>query len=448
MTNGDLPNLEIKLPKLKPGTIRGGLARGTGDEADQALLAGDKAFDQDDLPAAKRHYARARKLSPRDPAPRVGLVRVRLAQTEIPTSFAAAPKHPELGALLRELDEIIRLDRSYGPAHLERGRVALVLGKAGAALASLEGAAWGLAYASGLAGTQNISYLLAPGDHIILTDDAYGGTHRFVAKVISRYGIDYTLVDMSDLEQIRSAIRPETRLIWAETPTNPYLKIVDIRGVHFARRREAFGQRIADFPLVRRQVAQIKAEWLAALHSTWHLTSLDDAVDLGNAPEADAAFHRYLVNANKLACSLAATQTVREAIEILGGALYGVTTGAPVALRIENKDWANWRERWAAGDVPSISVPRPGHADYPGMVKYGLDDARPVSERASARETAARVAVGALARQLLDALDGAGAAVLRRQMVLGPAPEYAILADAEPALPWPVRTTAPQPTAR
>ena len=98
-------------------------------------------------------------------------------------------------------------------------------------VASLEGAAWGLAYASGLAGTQNISYLLAPGDHIVLSDDAYGGTHRFVAKVISRYGIDYSLVDMSDLEQIRAAIRPETRLIWAETPTNPYLKIVDIRGV-------------------------------------------------------------------------------------------------------------------------------------------------------------------------------------------------------------------------
>src|SRR5215216_4513149 len=80
-------------------------------------------------------------------------------------------------------------------------------------VASLEGAAWGLAYASGLAGTQNISYLLVPGDHIVLSDDAYGGTHRFVAKVISRYGIDYSLVDMSDLEQIRAAIRPETRLI-------------------------------------------------------------------------------------------------------------------------------------------------------------------------------------------------------------------------------------------
>ncbi len=97
--------------------------------------------------------------------------------------------------------------------------------------------------------------------------------------------------------------------------------------------------------------------------------------------------------------------------EILGGVLFGQTTGAPVALRIENRDWENWRERWADGNLPPLSVPRPGHADYAGMVKYGLDnarrgdvhvpDARPVLERASARETAARVAVGALAKQLL-----------------------------------------------
>jgi chorismate synthase len=95
----------------------------------------------------------------------------------------------------------------------------------------------------------------------------------------------------------------------------------------------------------------------------------------------------------------------QDRVEILAGVLYGVTTGAPVALRIENKDWANWRERWAAGGLSRMSVPRPGHADYAGMIKYGLDDARPVSERASARETAARVAVGALTRQLLGVFD-------------------------------------------
>jgi chorismate synthase len=93
----------------------------------------------------------------------------------------------------------------------------------------------------------------------------------------------------------------------------------------------------------------------------------------------------------------------RDRVEILGGVIAGRTTGAPVALRIENRDWANWRDRWAAGDLPRLSVPRPGHADYAGMVKYDLDDARPVLERASARETAARVAVGALAKLLLAA---------------------------------------------
>jgi cystathionine gamma-synthase len=98
-------------------------------------------------------------------------------------------------------------------------------------LASLEGGKWALSYASGLAATQNIFYLLRPGDHILLSDDAYGGTYRLVAKVIANYGIDFSLVDMSDLDAIRRGIRPETKIVWVETPTNPYLKIVDIRGV-------------------------------------------------------------------------------------------------------------------------------------------------------------------------------------------------------------------------
>jgi chorismate synthase len=94
-------------------------------------------------------------------------------------------------------------------------------------------------------------------------------------------------------------------------------------------------------------------------------------------------------------------QIEHDRVEILGGVIAGRTTGAPVVLRIENRDWANWRERWERGSLPALAVPRPGHADYAGMRKYGLDDARPVLERASARETAARVAVGSLARQLL-----------------------------------------------
>ncbi len=92
---------------------------------------------------------------------------------------------------------------------------------------------------------------------------------------------------------------------------------------NYAAVRTAFGQPIAAFPLVRSQLAAIKAEWLAALHSTWALTELDEAVDMASGgaaiDQADAGFHRYLVNANKLGCSLAATSPVRRAIEILGG---------------------------------------------------------------------------------------------------------------------------------
>jgi chorismate synthase len=98
-------------------------------------------------------------------------------------------------------------------------------------------------------------------------------------------------------------------------------------------------------------------------------------------------------------------QIERDRVEVLGGVIGGRTTGAPVALRVANRDWANWKERWASDDLEKLTVPRPGHADYAGMVKYGLDDARPVLERASARETAARVAVGALARLLLAEFD-------------------------------------------
>lgn len=82
---------------------------------------------------------------------------------------------------------------------------------------------------------------------------------------------------------------------------------------------------------------------------------------------------------------------------ILSGVMNGKTIGAPVAIRIENLDYANWKDK----AVPAQTIPRPGHADLAGAVKYGLDDLRWVAERASARETAMRVACGALARQLL-----------------------------------------------
>jgi len=100
--------------------------------------------------------------------------------------------------------------------------------------------------------------------------------------------------------------------------------------------------------------------------------------------------------------------------EPLSGVRHGTTTGAPIALLISNKDWVNWqRTMYSEAEMPAeasgadrqpVKRPRPGHADLAGFVKYGHDDIRNVLERASARETAARVAVGAIARQLLRAV--------------------------------------------
>jgi len=92
--------------------------------------------------------------------------------------------------------------------------------------------------------------------------------------------------------------------------------------------------------------------------------------------------------------------------KIRSGVRHGKTLGSPIALLIDNKDWENWTEVMALEDpgtsVEKVTRLRPGHADLPGTMKYGFDDVRPILERASARETAARVAAGTVARRLLD----------------------------------------------
>ena len=96
----------------------------------------------------------------------------------------------------------------------------------------------------------------------------------------------------------------------------------------------------------------------------------------------------------------------RDHAEILSGVRFGKTLGSPVALLIRNRDWENWTERMSVapveGAVEAVTRMRPGHADLPGAIKYGFDDVRNVLERASARETSARVAAGGVARRLLE----------------------------------------------
>jgi cystathionine gamma-synthase len=101
------------------------------------------------------------------------------------------------------------------------------------AIATLEGATHGLAYASGLAATQNLLYLLEPGDRLLMSDDVYGGTWRLADKVWRRYGIETDPIDLRDLDAVAAALagdRPP-RMVWIETPSNPLLKIVDISAI-------------------------------------------------------------------------------------------------------------------------------------------------------------------------------------------------------------------------
>ncbi|NBP80557.1 aminotransferase class I/II-fold pyridoxal phosphate-dependent enzyme, partial [bacterium] len=99
------------------------------------------------------------------------------------------------------------------------------------ALAALEGAAHGISFSSGLAAVHAIAQLLNPGDHVLVCDDVYGGTGRLFRKLFAKYNIDFEFVDMRDPQTLRNLVRPTTRLVWIETPTNPLLRIVDIAAV-------------------------------------------------------------------------------------------------------------------------------------------------------------------------------------------------------------------------
>ncbi len=98
-------------------------------------------------------------------------------------------------------------------------------------LADLEGARFASAFGSGMAAVNAVTALLRTGDHIVATLDIYGGTHRLFTQVLPRYGITTTFVDMLDPQAVLNAIVPQTKLIWIETPTNPTLKLIDVRQI-------------------------------------------------------------------------------------------------------------------------------------------------------------------------------------------------------------------------
>jgi cystathionine gamma-synthase len=101
-----------------------------------------------------------------------------------------------------------------------------------AALAAVESGGFGRAFSSGMAAADcALRAVLRPGDHIVIPDDAYGGTFRLIDKVFRQWGVDHTPVPLSDLDAVRAALAPNTRMIWVETPTNPLLSVADISAV-------------------------------------------------------------------------------------------------------------------------------------------------------------------------------------------------------------------------
>ncbi|BDG03719.1 cystathionine gamma-synthase [Anaeromyxobacter oryzae] len=111
-------------------------------------------------------------------------------------------------------------------------------------VAALEGGTHGFAFASGCAALSTLLHVLRSGDHVLCSDDLYGGTFRIFDKVFRQLGLEFSYVDMTDLGATEAALRPATRLVWIETPTNPMLKVVDVRAVAALAHAHARGAKV------------------------------------------------------------------------------------------------------------------------------------------------------------------------------------------------------------
>src|SRR2546427_662472 len=118
-------------------------------------------------------------------------------------------------------------------------------------LAGLEGAKYALSFSSGMGAITTSLTLLKKGDHVVVTDDCYGGVYRIFTRILSKYGIESTFVDLRDLVDAEDAFRPETRMLWTESPTNPLMKVVDLREL------AVIAEAIAKFLKAHKAVAKV-----------------------------------------------------------------------------------------------------------------------------------------------------------------------------------------------
>lgn len=225
-------------------------------------------------------------------------------------------------------------------------------------LAALEGGTSALSFSSGLAAEDALLRgILRPGDHVLLGNDVYGGTYRLLTKVLAPWGIETTTVELQDADAIRAALRPETRIVWLETPSNPLLKIVDIAVVaeiaHAAGAVLVVDNTFAS-PALQQPLA-LGAD--IVVHSTTkylggHSDVLGGAVVLGDDRFEEAVrFQQFAVGA--VSAPLDAWLTTR-----------GIKT---LAVRVrQHSENAQAIAEWAAARPEFSEVYHPGLASHPG----------------------------------------------------------------------------------
>ncbi len=163
-------------------------------------------------------------------------------------------------------------------------------------LAALEGAAAGLAFASGMAAIDTLLKLLNPGDHVLASNDVYGGTFRLFDKQYRKYGIEFSYVESTDLTAVKNELRPNTRFVWLETPTNPRLKVADIAAIAQAAHAQQPASRVVvdntfATPYLQQPIA-LGAD--VVVHSTTKYLGGHSDVVGGAILTNDAALHEQL----------------------------------------------------------------------------------------------------------------------------------------------------------
>ncbi|MHB9149203.1 MAG: trans-sulfuration enzyme family protein [Thermoleophilia bacterium] len=244
-------------------------------------------------------------------------------------------------------------------------------------LAALEGGTFARATCTGMAAVTTALFLLSQGDHIVAGHDIYGGTYRLFETVMPRFGFSFTFVDMSDGAAVRAAIRPETRMLWIETPSNPLLNIIDISAmVDIAREQDLISVADNTFlsPYFQRPL-DLGVD--VVLHSTTkYLNGHSDVVggvvitgrnDLGERLS-------YLVNAMGLANSPFDAWLVLRGVKTLGPRMRAHEAAAGAVARFLREHPKSLRTYYPGlEDHPGHELAKRQQSGFGGMVSFDLD---------------------------------------------------------------------------